>query len=101
MNDPATYRPLLETVFHAEHDGRLVALRLAEVADGRVGRGIEQFSLFFHGPSDQLLPQGTYAMRHDSLGSLALFIVPILGSNAERIIYQACFSRPIPAPPAP
>jgi hypothetical protein len=31
-------------------------------------------------------------LRHDALGSLALFIVPIAGSTRERTIYQACFS---------
>lgn len=41
-----------------------------------------------------------YAFHHDTLGSLMLFIVPVVGSNAERIVYQACFSGPIQAQPA-
>ena len=36
------------------------------------------------------------AVRHDALGTLELFIVPVLGSNHERIVYQACLSRPLP-----
>jgi len=98
MNDPDAYREQVDTVFQVEHQAGPVPLRLAEVADQGTGGGFQQFSLFFHGPADRLLPQGTYAMRHDALGTLALFIVPIVGSNAERIIYQAAFSRLITAP---
>lgn len=98
MNDPDAYREHVDSVFHVEHEAGPVPLRLAEVADQVTSGGFQQFSLFFHGPADRLLPQGTYAMRHDALGSLALFIVPVVGSNAERIVYQAAFSRSITAP---
>jgi len=97
MNDPEIFQGQLDSVFMAKHDGGPVGLRLVEVADERVGRGIQQFSLFFHGPAESLLPQGTYAFHHEKLGALELFIVPVIGSNDERIVYQACFSRPAPA----
>ena len=96
LNDPAIFREHVETEFRVQHASGPIPLRLAEVADEHIAGGIHQFSLFFHGPSDRILPQGTYAFRHDALGSLALFIVPVIGSNHERIIYQACFSRPAP-----
>jgi len=101
MNDPAKFREQLNTVFRADHDAGAVPLLLADVTDPRVSAGFEHFSLFFHGPSDRILPQGTYAMQHDALGTLDVFIVPVIGSNAERIIYQAHFSRPTPASAAP
>jgi hypothetical protein len=97
MNDPDTYRKQLDTVFQVEYGSGPVPLRLTEVADERTGGSVQQFSLFFHGPGDRILPQGTYSMQHDVLGALALFIVPVVGSNAERIIYQACFTRVITA----
>jgi hypothetical protein len=99
--DPATYREYLGTIFSVDQVDQpdRVELRLAEVGDERVGGGIQQFSLFFHGPASHILPQGTYSLHHDALGSIALFIVPIIGSNQERIVYQACFSRL--APPTP
>ena len=100
MNDPATFRNELDTVFQVAHDSGPVPLRLAEVGDERVGGGMLQFSLYFHGAADRILPQGMYAFHHDTLGSLMLFIVPVVGSNAERIVYQACFSGPIQAQPA-
>ena len=95
MIDPEVLRRHLDTVFHVAHDAGIVPLRLVEVADGRVGGRLQQFSVLFHGPSDRILPQGTYDMHHDSLGSLALFIVPVIGSTRERIVYEAAFSRPI------
>jgi hypothetical protein len=96
QTDPATYREQLGTTFSVDQPGP-VELRLAEVTDERVSSGIRQFSLFFHGPADRILAQGTYTFRHDALGSLMLFVVPVIGSNAERIVYQACFSTPIEA----
>lgn len=93
-SEAATFRPHVDTTFVADRGAREVPLRLAEVGDERVSGGIEQFSLFFHGPADRVLPQGTYALEHTTLGLLALFLVPVVGSNHERIVYQACFSRP-------
>lgn len=98
-NEAATFRAHVDTTFVVDQGAQGIPLRLAEVGDERVSGGMEQFSLFFHGPADRLLPQGTYALEHTALGSLALFLVPVVGSNQDRIVYQACFSRP--AAPAP
>ena len=92
MSDAATFRAHLDTVFVADYGNREVPLRLAEVAGERVAGGLEQFSLYFHGPADRQLPQGTYALAHDALGAIAIFLVPI-GANAERVVYEACFTR--------
>jgi hypothetical protein len=94
--DKATFRAQCGTTFRVIRDGEEVPLLLAEVVDGPTYGSIESFSLFFHGPADRLLEQATYTFEHDALGSLALFIVPVLGSNAERIVYQASFVRPAP-----
>jgi hypothetical protein len=96
--DVATFRTQCDTTFFVIHDGDQVPLLLAEVADGPAGGGIERFSLFFHGPADRVLTQGTYEFEHDALGSLTLFIVPILGSTPERIVYEASFVRSAPQP---
>lgn len=99
--DLPAFQTHVDTTFHVDGDGDRIPLRLAEVIDGRGGGGVQRFSLLFHGPADRLLPQGTYSLHHDALGSLLLFIVPVIGSNEERIVYEACFSRPMPSPPAP
>ena len=96
MNDPALYREQLGSIFLAEHGAARLELRLADLVEERSADGLQQFSLFFHGPADHILQQGTYAFTHHALGPLALFIVPVIGSNHERIVYQACFSRPVP-----
>ena len=100
MNSPEAFREHLNTVFQLDGAMDPIQLRLVEVADEGIERGIRQFSLFFHGPADRVLPQNTYAFSHAALGSLALFIVPVIGSNAERIVYQACFSVAATDPPA-
>jgi ribosomal protein S18 acetylase RimI-like enzyme len=90
-SDPGVFRPHVGTTFTVTPGD--AALQLAEVSEMQAGGGMLQFSIFFHGPADRLLPQGTYTLRHDALGPLALFIVPIMGSNEDRIIYEACLSR--------
>ncbi len=95
-NDPEIYRAQLDTIFNVQCETDAVGIRLVAVDAGRQDKGIQQFSLFFHGPAERVLPQGTYEIRHDVLGSLAILIVPIVGSNAERIVYQACFTRLAP-----
>jgi len=54
----------------------------------------EQFSVFFSGPPDQLLPQRIYHLEHETLGALDLFLVPI-GRDQEGFQYEAVFNRMI------
>jgi len=89
-DDPDVYRPHVGTVFSIDASPEPVALSLASVDDEGVQAGTRQFSLLFHGA--QLVPAGTYVLRHDALGPVLLFITPIRGSTRERIIYQACFN---------
>lgn len=97
--DPETFRAHAGTMFEVEVDADRVPLRLEEVSDVGSGRGILRFSILFHGPPDRLLPQGMYVFHHAALGAMMLFIVPVVGSNAERILYEAVFTRPMrPAP---
>jgi len=99
--DPAVFRAHLDTTFRVGEDGDRVPLRLAEVNDGGSSHRVRRFSLFFHGPPDRLLPQGMYSFHHDAIDEIVLFIVPIVGSNAERIVYEACFTRMVEDPPQP
>ena len=78
-------------------DGR-VALVLTGAREGSEpgGRGPEgeprrQFSLDFGGPREPVLPQATYAVRHDQLGDLELFLVP-MGQDEEGMTYEAAFA---------
>lgn len=87
------FRAHLDSEFRVVLQGLEVPLRLVEVSDPATAGGFERFSLTFHGPSDALLPDGLHTFHHESLGWLAIFIVPIFGSNAERILYEASFHR--------
>jgi hypothetical protein len=94
--DHGSYRAQAGTDFRVTRGDAIVVLRLASVSDDQRLGEFQQFSLYFHGPPAALLTQGIYLLDHDVLGTLALFIVPILGSNQERIVYEACFNRRVP-----
>ena len=92
-DDPTVYRKHIDTIFVvSDAAASSVRLRLAAVFGERVAGAIRQFSLFFHGPPDRVLSQGTYHLDHDAIGPLSLFLVPVIGSNNERIVYEACFT---------
>ena len=66
----------------------------ATVSTGRDAAQYESFSLMFHGPGERFLPQKLYSFEHDTMGSFALFIVPV-GREDGVFKYQAIFNRRI------
>jgi hypothetical protein len=70
---------------------REVELKLAAVQ--RLGHALRAggaFSLQFHGPAGPAIPQATYPLRHEALGTLELFIVPLGpkdGVNRYEVIF--------------
>ncbi|WP_134740194.1 hypothetical protein [Nocardioides sp. 503] len=78
--------------------GSVLSLLLVDAAVGTEagGPGPEgqerlQFSLVFGGPAAPALPQGSYALAHEELGELELFLVPI-GADADGVRYEAAFA---------
>ena len=71
-----------------------VELELTGIED-RSTDEVEAFSLFFRGPRQRLFDQGNYRLRHEALGEVDLFLVPILDPRPpdDRIAYQAVFCR--------
>jgi len=67
-------------------------LELVEFREGAPHPHYEQFSLFFRGPGDVLLPQRTYEFEHAKLGTFVLFLVPIK-QDENGVYYEAAFSR--------
>jgi hypothetical protein len=62
------------------------------VPGGEASGRRETFSLRFRGPEGIVLPQGTYTMIHESLGTFALFLVPIgPGRQGGGLRYEAIF----------
>lgn len=74
---------------------RPVELELTEVADynpqASEAANMERFSLFFQGPGDIMLNQGTFTLEHPSMGELMLFMVPI-GRDPEGFRYEVVFN---------
>lgn len=74
---------------------RPVELELDEVRGYRAGAGepggMERFSLFFYGPGDMLVPQGSFALEHPAMGELLLFIVPV-GRDERGLRYEVIFN---------
>lgn len=72
-----------------------IALTLTEAAalpnHNLAGRAREPFSLFFTTTGNFILPQQMYGLRHETLGSLAIFLVPV-GREGDTVTYQAIFN---------
>ncbi len=64
--------------------------------NGVVRRGPSSFSLFFTGPGDRALAQGTYKFEHSDLGHFPLFIVPGRRQRGEQT-YEAVFNHQVAA----
>ncbi|HEX8560085.1 MAG TPA: hypothetical protein VF668_18455 [Pyrinomonadaceae bacterium] len=53
--------------------------------------GMERFSLFFYGPGDIMLTQGSFSLEHPEMGDLLLFMVPV-GQDARGFRYEVIFN---------
>jgi hypothetical protein len=62
----------------ASHEFKLV--NVTEFPEGAQGTFRKPFSVLFHGPLDNVLPQGTHRLEHEQLGVLEVFMVPV-GTN--------------------
>jgi len=64
-------------------------------ASDQAGEAVRRFALLFRGPMEPSLSQQTYAVIHDKLGPMDLFIVPV-GRTAEGLAYEAVFNLVAP-----
>lgn len=67
-------------------------IELIEVREGRPVPGQEQFAIYFEGPLEDAVGQGTYTLEHDRMGRFELFLVPIR-EDADGRTYEAVFNR--------
>jgi len=74
---------------------RPLELELTEVKDytplASEPSGMERFSLYFYGPGDVMLKQGTFTLEHPTMGEVVLFIVPI-GLDPQGFRYEVVFN---------
>ena len=88
----ALFEAHVNTDFQVMEDGIVVCtLRLAEICAHTQTPKQETFSLFFLGPFDVFLPQGMHSLRHDGLGKLEIFLVPV-GKSDLGFHYEAVFN---------
>ena len=93
------FEPLLNQTFQIHYgNGEMLPVTLAEVVPGKNPSSTDEngepyypFSLVFQSSITDYLPQYTYHIEHEQLGSHDMFIVP-LGPNAQGMRYQAVFS---------
>ena len=67
-------------------------LVLTRVDEGRTTPTLDHFSILFHGPTHSFVPQGMCKFKHERLGDLALFLVPV-GKDEDGFLYEAVFNR--------
>ena len=70
----------------------VIEAQLVEVEGHASSEEIQQFSLFFKGPNEPLLPQKTYSIEHGRMSDFDLFIVPIAADKTSAS-YEAVFSH--------
>jgi hypothetical protein len=63
-------------------------VEVTEYGTSAAGSFRAPFSVLFHGPLEPVLPQGSYRVEHEQLGTLELFIVPV-GPDGPRVPGQA------------
>ncbi len=115
-----TFKPLIGESFEVmKGGGRLDTLTLQEVnpaafkpaaskpraegasaAESRIaakapGQAVNSFALRFHGSGASTLPEGTYTVDNEALGSFPLFLAPT-GPDSDPHRYTAYFSLLVP-----
>jgi hypothetical protein len=82
----------LDAIFDMQSPAGVMPLKLVKADPvGESGRAGGAFSLLFIGPKGASLPQAIYPVKHPSLGTMEIFVVPIgplSGGNG----YQAIFT---------
>jgi len=91
-----TFEPHIGSSFWVEfpNDAKveLQLTRVAKVMESEAAQlDRHPFSLFFIGPKSFLLKQHIYSVRHDELGSMDIFLVPV-GAGGETYDYEAVFT---------
>jgi hypothetical protein len=81
----ADFEPLIHKRFRIATQFDVELVEVSEIRREPGGRA--PFSLVFEGGATPPLPQGIYAVQHDDLGTIEIFLVPI---SADR--YEAIFS---------
>ena len=71
---------------------QVALIEVTEVSEKWAGPAKRRpFSILFRGPKDTDLQQGTYKLEHDKMGTLELFLVPIMPDENGNL-FEAVFN---------
>jgi hypothetical protein len=88
----AKYQGAINSKFAVVISEGIVELELFEVTDNGSTLENSRFSLLFKGPAEKFLQQDIYQIRHEQLGELDLFMVP-LGAFQDGFKYEILFNN--------
>jgi hypothetical protein len=93
---PESFEAHRGTPFRIEYGGEApleTVLQQVRRLEPHPGARAQPFSVYFLGPPGPILPQRTYRIAHDGMGTLELFLVP-LGPDpkAGGMLYEAVFN---------
>jgi len=79
-------------VWGGEGLGRVIELTLERLDQGQSDLKVEQFALYFSGPSDYLLDKNSYTFEHPDSGVFRLWLEPFDNKNEEQQWYRVEFN---------
>jgi hypothetical protein len=92
---PTMFAEYVGTPFEVLDDpSNVFCLTLTRVVEHLRTEHSEAFSIFFQGPLVPFLPQGIRKLKHQDLGELNIFLVPI-GQDQDGFQYEAVFNQTI------
>jgi len=87
----SSFTEQVSSTFEVVDGSSSLEMKLTKVVEHSKTETNEAFSLFFHGPVDRFLPQGTCTLRHARFGEMDIFLVPVAKTNAG-FEYEAVFN---------
>jgi hypothetical protein len=83
------------TLEHAELGN--IPLELISVSDLRETPRQRVYSILFRGPLEMPFNQGTFPLKHETMGNASLFLVPV-AREPDGMRYEAVFNQLVSAP---
>ena len=87
----AVFTEQVGSTFEVEDPSSSFALKLIKVIEHAKTETNEAFSIFFLGPPDHFMEQGTRTLRHARFGEMEIFLVPVAKTNMG-FEYEAVFN---------
>lgn len=87
----ASFTEQVSSTFEVMDGSSPFELKLIKVVEHSKTENNEAFSVFFLGPADRFMPQGTRTLSHAQFGEMDIFLVPVTKMNSG-FEYEAVFN---------